>query len=259
MLESMSIAATGMHAQQLTIDVVANNLANANTMGFKKSRIDFEDLVYRAAHPNKNGLINPDIMQPFGTGTALLSVGKVFDSGELKKTERSLDIALQGEGFLEVIMPDGSYGYTRAGSLKVDKDGMLTNMDGHALSSLIQMPEDTQNIIIDKDGKVFIEIVSEDDPLNVGQIELSKFVNPMELTPMGSNLYKPSDASGDALYGTAGNNGFASIEQGYLEASNVSLVEELTNLMMAQRAYELNSKVIQASDEILGIVNGLRR
>lgn len=255
----MNIAATGMHAQQLTIDVVANNLANANTMGFKKSRIDFEDLVYRAARPNSNGLINPDIMQPLGTGTALLGVGKVFDTGELKKTERLLDVALQGDGFFEVVMPDGSYGYTRAGSLKINKDGMLTNMGGYMLSSLIQIPEDVQSIAINKDGKVFVEIASEDDPLEVGQIELSKFVNPMELSPMGGNLYRPNNASGDPLYGVAGENGFASIEQGYLEASNVSLVEELTNLMMAQRAYELNSKVIQASDEMLGIVNGLRR
>ena len=259
MLESMSIAATGMHAQQLTIDVVANNLANANTMGFKKSRVEFEDLLYRNNQISGNGLISQQISQPMGTGTTLLSLGKVFESGDLKKTDRSLDIALQGNGFFEVIMPDGSYAYSRAGSLKINNDGYLTNIDGYSLSALVQVPSDTQNLIIESNGDVFAELSNEDNPVKLGQIEVANFINPMDLNPMGDNLYMPTKASGSALYGTAGDEGFATIEQGYLEASNVSLVEELTNLMMAQRAYELNSKVIQASDELLSIINGLRR
>lgn len=259
MLESMNIAATGMHAQQMTIDVVANNLANANTMGFKKSRVEFEDLVYRNTNILSNNRLETDLAGSIGTGTSLLNLGKVFENGDLKKTERSLDLALQGDGFFEVLMNDGSYAYTRAGSLKISSDGYLTNLDGFSLSSLIQVPEDANELIINGKGEVFAELSNEDQPVKIGDIEISNFVNPIDLKPIGDNLYVPTNDSGSAQYGTAGELGFAKIEQGYLEASNVSLIEELTNLMLAQRAYEMNSKVIQASDELLGIINSLRR
>ena len=259
MLDAFNIAATGMHTQQTNVDVIANNLANVNTAGFKKSRVDFEDMMYRQVLAASGPLTAPDIGNPVGTGSSISSVSKVFSQGELLNTQKPYDIAIQGEGFLEVLLPDGTYAYTRAGALNVDAEGMLVNGDGFQLSPLVQLPSDTESIVMQQDGRVMAQLEGEKKLTEVGRIELVRFMNPAGLTPMGDNLYIPSQGSGDAIYGEPGGDGYGVIAQGFLETSNVELVEELTNLILAQRGYEMNAKVVQAADDILGIINNLRR
>ena len=259
MSESLYIAASGMHAQQLNLDVIANNLANINTSSFKKSRVNFEDLMYRQISAAGGDLLTENSQMPLGVGSGLAGVGKVFSMGDVKKTEQPLDLVIQGSGFLEVMLPNGEYAYTRAGSMQLNEDGVLASSDGLALSSYIQVPDDAESIIFTQDGQVKVKLPQSDDYLEVGRIEIANFVNPAGLLPKGDNLYLPTESSGDPLYATPGEQGTGTINQGFLEASNVELVEELTNMVVAQRAYEINSKVIQASDEMLGIVNNLRR
>ena len=259
MSESLYIAASGMHAQQLNIDVIANNLANVNTTAFKKSRVEFEDLMYREILKS-NGLVgDAQNSHAVGVGAGISNTSKVFSMGEVKKTERPLDLAVQGDGFYEVVLPDGSYGYTRSGSFHVNGDGYLVNNDGYVVSPLVQIPGDTEQVIISPDGTVRVQVSGEEELFESGRIELAKFVNPAGLNPKGDNLYLPTEQSGDALYSVPGEDGAGVVAQGFLEASNVTLVEELTSLILAQRAYEINSKVVQASDEMMSIVNNLRR
>lgn len=259
MLDSFNIAATGMQAQQTQLDVVANNITNSNTAGYKKSRIDFEDLLYRQTAAASGLLATPDIKNPVGAGVGVNSVSKVFSQGDLITTERPFDIAIQGDGFLELLLPDGSYAYTRAGSLSVNSDGMIVNRDGFLLSPMIQLPDDTKSVAIEADGRVLVELPNESKLFEAGKIELARFINTSGLTPVGDNNFVPSDASGDAMYGEPGKDEFGLIAQGFLESSNVDPVEELTNLIIAQRGYGLNSKVVQVSDEIMSIINNLRR
>jgi flagellar basal-body rod protein FlgG len=259
MLGAFDIAATGMHTQQTNVDVIANNLANVNTVGFKKSRVDFEDMMYRQTAAAAGPLTLPDIDNPVGTGSSISSVSKVFSQGQMLNTQKPYDIAIQGAGFLEVLLPDGSYAYTRTGALDVDADGVLVNGDGFTLSPMIQLPSDTESVVIKQDGRVLAQLKGEKQLIEINQIELARFMNPAGLTPMGDNLYVPSRDSGDALYGEPGKDGYGIVAQGFLETSNVDLVEEMTNLMLAQRGYEMNAKVVQAADEILGIINNLRR
>ncbi len=260
MIESLSIGASGMQAQQTQIDVIANNLANINTMGFKKSRVDFEDLMYREmARSGRSLLPGFDNAKSMGVGVGISSTGKVFSSGEVKKTDRALDLAIQGEGFFEVVLPDNSYAYTRNGALRIDRDGYLATADGYRLSGLIQVPSDAEDIAVRSDGGVLAQVAGQDELVEIGSLDLIRFVNAGGLSPVGDNLYLPSENSGDGYYGIPGEEGFGSVQQGYLEASNVNLVEEMTQLVLAQRAYEINSKVVQAADELLGIVNNLRR
>jgi len=259
MSESLYIAASGMSAQQSNIDVIANNLANVNTTSFKKSKVEFEDLLYREVMKS-NGLVgDTQNSQSIGLGAGISNTSKIFSVGEMKKTDRPLDIAIQGDGFYEVILPDGSYGYTRAGTFHVNNDGYLVNNDGYTVSPLVQVPSDTQQVLVSPDGTVKVQVAGSQDLLETGRIELAKFVNPSGLNPAGDNLYIPTEQSGDALYSVPGEDGAGVVAQGFLEASNVSLVEELTNMILAQRAYEINSKVVQASDEMMSIVNNLRR
>lgn len=259
MLEAFNIAATGMHSHQMNVDVIANNLANANTPGFKKSKVEFEDLMYRQAAAASGLLGSADIMNPVGIGSAVSTIGKVFTLGDLKNTQQPLDIAIRGAGFIEVVLPDGNNAYTRTGSLRLDKDGMLVTADGYPVSSMIQIPSDAQNVQVQEDGTVLAQFAGEQKATELGTIELANVINPDGLTPMGDNLYVPSHASGDVYYGEPGQEGMGTLAQGFLEGSNVDLVEEMTNLVLAQRGYEINAKVLQAADDMLGIVNGLRR
>lgn len=259
MIESFHIAASGMQAQQVQVDVIANNLTNVNTMGFKKSKVDFEDLMYRELTGARGLLGNPDIRNPVGFGAAVSSVQKVFSQGEIKSTGRSLDVAIEGDGFFEIMLPDGHHAYTRSGSLQVNNEGLLVNGDGYLLSPSIQLPSDTQDVLIRSGGAVVVQLVGEEEPVEIGRIELASFMNPSGLTPVGDNLYLPSHQSGDVLYGEPGEHGFGAVEQGFLESSNVNLIEEVTNLLLAQRGYEMNAKVVQAADEMLSITNNLRR
>lgn len=257
MIDSLYIGATGMQAQQTNIDVVANNLANVNTAGFKRNRIDFEDLVYRSMGTARGA--NAEVSSPVrsGMGTSIAASSKVFLLGEMKKSEQPLDLAIRGQGFFEVILPDGSFAYTRHGALQLNAEGVLVTHDGHRLSGLIQIPADASGIRVDADGRVYATVPGERAPLDVGQIELVNFVNASGLNAVGDNLYVATEGSGEALRGTPGENGVGSIGQGFLEASNVRLIDEMISLIVAQRAYEINSKVVQASDELLSISNSL--
>lgn len=257
MLESLHISATGMHSQQTYVDVISNNLANINTMGFKKSRVDFADLMYRQVSGANIGLVVEQ--PPVGVGSTVAGVAKVFSSGAVTRTERELDIAIDGSGFFEVVMPGGSYGYTRTGALQLNSDGMLTTIDGLLVSPLVQVPTDAEALLVQADGTVMAKVTDRDKPVKIGSFELAQFVNPSGLKAMGNNLYMPTHKSGDVYYSTPAKDGAGSLRQGYMEASNVELIEELTGLILAQRAYEINSKVVQASDDMLGIINNLRR
>ena len=261
MLEAFHIAAAGMNAQQTQVDVISNNLANVNTTGFKKSKVDFEDLMYRQLQSASGplGAVGGEQTNPVGMGTSISAIAKVFTQGEVKNTERPLDLAIEGAGFLEVLLPDGTYAYTRTGNLQIDRDGMIINSDGYLLSPSVQVPSDTESLLFKPDGMVMAKVVGEDDPIEIGQLQLANFINAAGLTPVGDNLYIPSHQSGDAFYSTPGEDGTGLLAQGFLEGSNVNLVEELTNLILAQRGYELNSKAIQAADDMLGIVNNMRR
>lgn len=259
MLDSLFVGASGMYAQQTKIDVVANNLANVNTAGFKKNRVNFEDLLYHNI-ARANGLIgNPGNSYSLGAGAAIAATDKIFTPGDVKKTGQPFDLAIKGQGFFEVTLPDGSLGYTRNGAFQVDPQGMLTTSDGYPLSSSIQVPADATNVTISPSGQVSVTEPNQTGPVVIGQLNLDTFVNPAGLQAQGNNIYIPTASSGAATPSEPAQNGAGEIAQGYLEGSNVNLINEMVDLVMAQRAYEMNSKVVQASDQLLSISNGLYR
>jgi flagellar basal-body rod protein FlgG len=257
MLDSLYIAATGMNAQQLNVDTISNNLANVSTTAFKRDRINFADLMYREVSGG-NRLLGAGGNR-YGVGVSVSATGKVFIAGDVKKTDLPLDIAIRGKGLLEVTLPDNSVAYTRGGSLQLDKDGVVTTAEGYTLNPAVRIPPDATAVTIEAGGRVLATVPSETDPIEVGSIALVDFINPTALRPLGDNLYVPTDKSGEAIPGKPGEQGLGLLAQGFLEASNVQLVDEFVNLIVAQRAYEANSKCIQASDEMLGISNNLRR
>ena len=259
MSEALFISATGMHAQQTQVDTIANNLANMNTIGFKKARASFEPLMPQGMPAPTQSAANGVPPSYKGMGVAVPSVLPDFSAGELKQTQRELDVAINGKGFFEVEMPDGTRAYSRHGALRVDENGVLVTAAGLPLSGSIQLPHDAAAIIIGADGRIRARQTGVDELTEVGTIELAQFVNEAALKPAGDNLYQATEASGDALFGMPGESGAGTLAQGYLESSNVDMVEELTGLLIAQRAYEANAKVLQAADELLGIVNDLRR
>jgi flagellar basal-body rod protein FlgG len=262
MFDALYISATGMQAQQLNVDTIANNLANVNTTGFKKSKISFTDLMVQEA-----GRLAPSQEEAsllgggnrLGAGVGIASTSKLFDMGDLKKTESAFDIAIQGEGFLEVTMPDGSSAYTRGGTFKVNRDGLLATSGGFPLKPNLAIPDNAQNMQIDSDGRVHVQVAGQSTPVELGQLELVRFTSPAGLMAQGDNLYRVSPSSGEAISGKAAEDGMGSLAQGFLEGSNVKLTEEMVSLMVAQRVYEANVKVMQASDEMLGMINGLRK
>lgn len=256
MIDALFIAATGMKAEQAQIDSISNNLANLNTTGFKKSRIGFEDLMYRDMVGEASSLDRMDSPLMAGLGTSVSSVTRDFKPGDLKPTHNPLDIAIDGAGFLEVQLENGEYAYTRKGALKINQDGLLATVDGKALAGRIQIPTEATALKIMQDGSVIANVDNEE--LNVGTIELATFTNVGDLQPLGEGLFIPSEKSGPALYAEAGTNGTGALMQGFLESSNVDLVEEMLSLVVAQRAYEVNSQIVRASDEIMRINNNLR-
>jgi flagellar basal-body rod protein FlgG len=258
MLNSLFIGAVGMAAQQAFIDSTANNLVNLSTPGFKKNRVSFKDMVYHGLE-RSDALSASDTQQWTGTGSTALLLGKMFGQGKLDKTGVPNDVAINGEGMVELVLPDGSSAYTRNLTLQISRDGILSTADGYPLHQQISLPPDAGAIQVDRTGRVTVEVPNERNPVEVGQIELIRFVNPAGLTPLGDNLYGSSEKAGDPTAGKPGEAGFGVFMQGYSEASNVQLVEEMISLTMAQRAYEASAKVVQASDELLGIVNNLRR
>jgi len=259
MLDSLYIAATGMQAQQLNVDTISNNLANINTTAYKRARVSFEDLLYREAGRNAGAVLSGDAPARFGAGAAVSDTSKIFLDGDLRKTDGPLDVALRGAGFFEVTLPDGSRAYSRNGALRVNRDGLLASAEGHVLAPSIQVPGDATQISIDTTGLVTARVPNETAPVEIGQIELARFANPGGLSALGANLYVATDKSGDAVTGKPGDEGFGTLTQGFLETSNVRLTEELVGLVLAQRAFEVNARAIQASDELLALVNNLRR
>lgn len=261
MIRSLHTAATGMKAQQTSMDVTANNLANVSTTGFKKARAEFEDLMYQTqVEPGAaTGLnsISPTGVQ-VGLGTKTSAVSKDFEQGSTKITNGAFDMEIQGAGFFPVQMPNGQIGYTRDGSFKKGPDGRLQDKNGNLLQPEITVPSNATGVEIGASGQVQIIIDNATAPQSIGQIQIVGFVNPAGLKGLGGNLFVPTNASGLPQQAIPGQNGLGSIAQGQLETSNVNIVDEMVGMITTQRAYETNSKVIQASDAMLQAINNLR-
>ena len=262
MIRSLFSAATGMTAQQLNMDVIANNLANVNTTGFKRSRVDFQDLLYQtirsAGATQAQGVEVPTGIQ-VGLGTRAAAIQKIFSQGDFQQTGNPLDVVIEGDGFFQVLMPNGETAYSRDGSFKMDSQGRLVNSDGYPVQPEITIPAEASNITFGADGTITVNLPGQSAPSEVGQVQLVKFLNPAGLSSLGRNLLSPTAASGDPTAGTPGQNGLGTTAAGFIELSNVKVVEEMVNMIIAQRAYEVNSKSIQAADDMLNIANGLRR
>jgi flagellar basal-body rod protein FlgG len=262
MNDALYIAATGMQTQQLAVDTIANNMANASTPGFKSGRVNFQELMYRdavapAAAPTSDlQAASPPLDQ--GSGVGVASLLRNFAAGNLSATNNPMDLAVKGDGFLEVQMADGSTAYWRGGRIQVTSDGWLATAQGQILKPQIRVDKDIANLTISADGQVTAHKNSGQD-ITLGQLQLRVFPNPTGLHPLGNALYQSTDASGDPLMVDAADGSQSALAQGYAEQSNVNLVDEMVNLMMAQRAYEMNVKVIQAADEMVGMSNNLRR
>jgi flagellar basal-body rod protein FlgG len=254
----MWVAKTGLSAQSTRMTVIANNLANVNTTGFKKDRAMFEDLLYQrivqaGAQSDVNSQNPTGLM--LGTGTRVVSTEKVHRQGNMLSTENALDVAIAGDGFLSVQQADGTIAYTRDGSLKLSSDGVLVTASGEAIIPAITIPADAASITIGRDGIVSAELANGGGSVQVGQLQLSRFVNNAGLQPIGRNLYQETSASGAAIVGIPGAQGGGMLMQGSLEASNVNIVEEMVNMIETQRAYEINSKAISAADGMLRFLN----
>ncbi len=262
MIRSLFTAATGMEAQKINIDVIANNLANANTVGFKRGRADFQELVYQSV--KSPGTISAEGAQvptgiQIGLGVKPVAVQKIFDQGDFVHTGNPLDLIIEGDGFFQISMPDGTVAYTRSGAFKLDNEGRIVTSDGHPIEPAITVPANTININVSSDGRVSVIQAGSITPVEIGQIELARFINPGGLKAIGKNLFLQTDSSGEATTGNPSTEGLGSISQGFIELSNVNVVQEMVNMIISQRAYEINSKAVQASDEMLQTVNNLRR
>jgi len=262
MIRALFTAASGMTAQQLNIDVIANNLANVNTTGFKRSRADFQDILYQtlrqAGAASSNQTEIPTGIQ-LGLGTRTAAVQKLFLQGDVQQTQNQLDLAIDGAGFFQILRPSGDIAYTRAGSFKLDSQGRVVNSDGYPLEPEITIPNDTTNVTIGTDGVVSVLRPGQANAQQVGQFRLVNFANPAGLSALGRSLFQTTTAAGDPIEGVAGQEGLGALSQGFLEVSNVSVVEEMVNLITVQRAYEINSRAIQAADEMLQTAANLRR
>lgn len=260
---SMWTAASGMHAQQTRIDVISNNLANVNTSGFKQSRSDFQDMMYQTerlpgASSSTAGTQVPTGIQ-IGLGVRTGAVSPEFQQGNLENTGGKLDLAIEGDGFFQIQMPNGETGYTRAGNFKLDNQGRVVTPDGYPLASGITVPQNATSVNISADGTVDVRTPGAAQPTTVGQIQLATFSNPAGLEAHGSNLFLQTGASGAPQQGLPGSNGAGSLQQGFLEKSNVEVVNEMVNMIAAQRAYEVNSKAIKTADEMQQMANNLKR
>ncbi|MBN1592157.1 MAG: flagellar basal-body rod protein FlgG [Candidatus Coatesbacteria bacterium] len=261
MIRTLWTSATGMQAQQLTIDTIANNLANVNTGGFKKSRAEFQDLMYetlRSPGAPIGGSIVPSGIQ-IGHGVRPVSTQREFSTGSLKNTNSPLDIAIEGNGFFQVVLPSGDMAYTRAGSFHLDSSGSMVTSDGYRISPDIVIPNDATSISIESDGTVSVLQPGQTSSTEVGTIELALFSNPGGLRALGRNLFQETDSSGVPTTGTPGQEGRGEVAQGFLELSNVSVVDEMVQMIMTQRAYELNAKSIQSADQMMSQANNLKR
>ncbi len=262
MMQSLYTASTGMLGMQTQIDTTANNIANVNTIGFKKSRAEFADLMYGvmeyAGTATSDTTKSPTGIE-VGLGTRPTAVNKIFSEGSLKQTDNQLDIAITGRGFFKLELPDGTEVFSRNGAFKVDDNGTIVNSDGYRLTPEIVVPQDATNINIGTDGIVTVVQPGQTEATQIGQVTLTNFINPAGLHSMGDNLYVETDSSGQPIEGVPGIDGLGNLRQGFVELSNVELVVGLTDLITGQRAYDSNSKVITTSDEMLQTTNNLKR
>ncbi len=264
MFRALRTASLGMSAQQMSVDNIANNLSNVNTTGFKRSSIAFQDLFYQTLASSRSGsAVNntsndgPELQ--VGHGSRPVSSIRNFMQGPLSETGSSLDLAINGTGFFQVEKPDGSIGYTRDGNFSLNSMGLMVNSSGLPLADFIEIPPDAVAVQISQDGIVMAQLQGEPNPVDLGQIELAKFVNPSGLRAIGDNLFDETASSGQPFFGVPGMDGFGTIQQGYLEQSNVDIVNEMVNLIVAQRAYETNSKMVQTAEEMMAMTNAIKR
>jgi len=264
MSNALQIAATGMQAQQANLEAIANNLSNVNTAGFKRGSVGFVDLMVRIAS-GPAGLdadmhdLSATMPSRIGAGVGIASMLRHFDSGELKKTDSPLDLAIRGEGFLEVSRADGSSAFWRGGTLKVNSEGQLATQSGLIIKPGITIPDHAQAISVSADGRVQVTVPGQSVPVEVGQLQMARFASAGELEALGDSLYLPTAESGEAVTGRPGEDGLGTLAQGHIEASNVRMVDEMVNLMLAQRAYQASLKVMQAFDEMSALTNNLRK
>lgn len=262
-MQSLNIAATGMMAQQLNVEVISNNIANMRTTGYKRQRAEFQDLLYQnlrriGSTSSDSGTVVPTGVQ-IGAGVKTGATYRILTQGTLSKTEKTLDLAMRGEGYFQISLPDGRTAYTRDGAFERNADGTLVTIDGYTVQPNITIPADARSISINAEGSVEVLTGTSSTPTNVGQISLARFSNPAGLEGIGDNLFLETPSSGSATTGSAGSTGFGNMTQGYLEQSNVNAVSEISNLIMAQRAYEMNTKVITVSDEMMSATASLKR
>ncbi|BCW88161.1 Flagellar basal-body rod protein FlgG [Alphaproteobacteria bacterium SO-S41] len=261
-MRSMNIAATGMLAQQLNVEVISNNIANMNTTGYKQQRAEFQDLLYQnlerpGASTSTSGTIVPYGIQ-IGLGVKPAAISRSMEQGNLNFTENPYDVAIQGRGYFRIQLPTGEEAYTRAGALGRSAEGQLVTPDGYTVQPGITIPQDATDISISQQGQVTVRIAGQTTPQQVGQLDLATFINEAGLEATGDNLFLETAASGSAVIGTPGQTGIGTLMQGFLETSNVNPVAEITSLITAQRAYEMNSKVISTSDEMMSMTSRLR-
>ena len=261
MIRALRSAASGMFAQQLNLDNISNNLANVNTTGFKKGDAQFQDLMYqviRPANASSNQETEP-VQLEIGHGVRPVAITRSFEQGNLTQTNNPMDLALSGDGFFQITLPDNRTAYTRDGSLKISPEGVLVTSNGYPVDGDIRLPIDTQQVMIARDGVVSVLLAGQTQPQEIGQLELARFINSAGLSSMGQNLYVETVASGQPIRGEAGKDGLGTIEQGFLESSNVSVVEEMIKMITAQRAYEINSKTIRTAEDMLSQAVNLKR
>jgi len=257
---SLYSSATGMEAQQLNLNNISNNIANVNSTGYKRSKVEFQDLLYEAVVPkggdSGGGGIMPTGIE-IGNGSQVVSTTKIFTQGNLIQTDNEFDVAIDGDGFFQVTRPDGSYAYTRDGSFKVDGTGQVVNNAGMPITGVGTVPANVTGVYIGQTGEMSYETAT--GTVAGPTLQLYRFANANGLKSLGGNLFSETDASGTATTGTPGSDGYGTFKQGYIEGSNVNVVEEMVNMIVTQRAYEINSKAIQTSDSMLGIINQLKR
>lgn len=261
-MKALGIAATGMLAQQTNVDVIANNIANANTTGFKSGRAAFQDLIYQSLTPEGALTSASGTAKPVGTNVGLgvqsTGVVRLHTQGGLTQTDNSLDLAVEGRGYFVVNRPDGSQAYTRAGNFLLSAEGQIVTLDGYEVDPGINIPENTREISINQQGLVMAYVDNDSTPVELGQLTLATFLNEAGLKPIGNNLLEQTAASGDATSATPGDPGVGVVRQGYLENSNVNIIQQITDLISAQRAYEMNSKAIETADQMLSTANQLK-
>jgi len=254
MLRALNTAATGMEASSMKLDVISHNLANINTTGFKKSRADFQDLLYQTIRApglsSATGIEIPSGLQ-VGLGVRTIATQKIYAQGDMRQTGNPLDVAIEGDGFFQVIKPDGNIGYTRNGTFKTDSQGRIVTSDGYPLEPEITIPPDAEVVVIASDGIVSVKQAGQSSPTEIGQIQNANFINPAGLLAIGRNLLEETVASGAPIVSTPGVEGLGTLAQGFLEGSNVKSVEEMINMIVTQRAYEFNSKVITTADQMI--------